>query len=273
MSELASESTVFRGRTGDPGSATLVLVGDQFRAFAAHPGVSTVSEFVGEVRSGHYDSPQGPIGLAWGQGTTPYDLEYVRDALTARALLDHFPIAPPPEPAAGRYSCHKRREANALVAGLRLIGEHRYSASLRLHPDNELQLDHQTGEHLQGLVVVEAFRQMLIAVCEQYVVIGLPPREYGYVWHSLAMSFDNFLFPIHTGLDCQFEHVDLSDARRVRMVATLHVDQAGTRCGTARIEFSALDARSMAVTEHRLARGRLDSLLGGSAARTLAEVG
>lgn len=257
----------------DPGSATLVLVGDQFVAFATHPGVYTVSGFVADVRSGHYDTPQGPIPLAWGQGTTPYDLEYVRDALAARGLLDNFPIAAPVEPATGRYSCHKRREANALVAGLRLIGEHRYQAALALHPDNELMLDHQTGEHLQGLVVIEAFRQLLISVCEQYIVIGLPPREYGYVWHSLAMTFENFLFPVGTALECQFEQVDLSDARRIRMAATLEVDQAGTRCGVARIEFSALDARSMAVTEHRLARGRVDAFLGGAVARPLAEVG
>lgn len=255
-------------------SVTLVLVGDQFAAFAAHAGVATVSRFVADVRSGHYDAPQSPVGVDWGQGTTPYDLEYVREALAARGVLDHFQVAASLEPAAGRYSCHKRREANALVAGLRLIGEHRYQAALLVHPDNELMLDHQTGEHLQGLVVIEAFRQMLIAVCEQYVVIGLPPREYGYVWHSLQMDFENFLFPVHTGLECQFEQVDLSDARRVRMAATLQVDQAGTRCGLARIEFSALDARSMAVTEHRLARGRLDALLGGgAAARPLAEVG
>lgn len=257
----------------DSDGATLVLVGDQFATFATHAGVATVSSFVADVRAGHYDAPRAPLGLDWGQGTTHYDREYVRDALSARGLLDGFPIVAPVEPAAGRYSCHKRREANALVGGLRLIGEHRYRAALQLHPDNELMLDHQTGEHLPGLVVIEAFRQMLIAVCEQFIVSGLPPRAYGYVWHTLEMTFENFLFPVHTGLECQFEQVDMADARRVRMTAALQVDQAGTRCGLARIEFSALDARSMAVTEHRLARGRLDAQVGAAVAGSLAEVG
>lgn len=255
-----------------PGIAGFVLVGDQFAAFA-HPGVATVSNFVAAVRSGCYDPPQAPVRLHWGQGTTHYDLGYVRDALGARGLLDSFPIAAPSGAAAGRYSCHKRREANTLVAGLAPTEEHRYRAALVLHPDNELMLDHQTGEHLQGLVVIEAFRQMLISACEQYIVIDLPPRAYGYVWHSLQLTFENFLFPVPTSLECQFEHVDLNNPRHVRMVAELWVDQAGTRCGVARIEFSALDAHSMATTEHRLARGRLDAYLDAAADLPLAEVG
>ena len=59
---------------------------DQFRAFATHPAVWTVSGFVAEVRAGGFDNLRGPLSICWGQGVTAYDRDFVCDGLRLRGL-------------------------------------------------------------------------------------------------------------------------------------------------------------------------------------------
>jgi hypothetical protein len=243
---------------------TVFLVGDQFDAFATHPAVRTVSGFVAEVRAGCFDNLRGPLSICWGQGVTSYDREFVRDGLRARGLLDSVLLESEEPAVVSRSRTHKRREANAVLAGLRRTSEDSYRASLRLHPENELLLDHQTGEHLQGMVVIEAFRQMFISVCEQFVAIRWPERRYCYIWHGMDLRFENFLFPVHADVECLVRQADLADPGRLRFSVDLTVHQAGQKCASARIDFTAFDNDGLTPKEHRQAGKTLDAVLAGA---------
>jgi hypothetical protein len=243
---------------------TVCLVGDQFETFAGHPAVRTVSGFVAEVRRGCFDKLRGPLSISWGQGVTDYDREFVRDGLRARGLLDSVLLESEEPPPVSRSRSHKRREANGVLAGLRRTSEDSYRACLRLHPENEFLLDHQNGEHLQGMVVIEAFRQMFISFCEQFVAIRWPERSYCYIWHGMDLRFENFLFPVHAEVDCLVREADLADPNRLRFAVDLTVHQAGRSCASARIEFTAYDKDKFIGKEHRMASRTLDAVLAGA---------
>jgi hypothetical protein len=215
---------------------TVCLVGDQFAQFATHQSVRTVSGFVAEVRAGCFDNLRGPLSISWGE-----------------------------EPAVvSRSRTHKQREANAVLAGLRSTGDDTYRASLRLHPENEFLLDHQSGEHLQGMVVIEAFRQMFISVCEQFVAVRWPDRRYSYIWHGMDLRFQNFLFPVQADVECRVRDADLDDPGRLRMTVDLTVHQAGQKCASAGIEFTAFDKDGLVPKEHRAAGKTIDAVLAGA---------
>ncbi|HEX3614140.1 MAG TPA: AfsA-related hotdog domain-containing protein [Sporichthyaceae bacterium] len=243
---------------------TVCLVGDQFAQFATHQSVRTVSGFVAEVRAGCFDNLRGPLSISWGQGITTYDRDFVRDGLRSRGLLDSVLLESEEPAVVSRSRTHKQREANAVLAGLRSTGDDTYRASLRLHPENEFLLDHQSGEHLQGMVVIEAFRQMFISVCEQFVAVRWPDRRYSYIWHGMDLRFQNFLFPVQADVECRVRDADLDDPGRLRMTVDLTVHQAGQKCASAGIEFTAFDKDGLVPKEHRAAGKTIDAVLAGA---------
>ncbi|GLF99334.1 AfsA-related hotdog domain-containing protein [Streptomyces yaizuensis] len=244
---------------------SVCLVGDRFASFARHESVRTVSSFVSAVGSGTYDDLAGPMLLWEGQGIDEFDRGYIRAALERAGLSRKILMQPNNPVIAARAEAHKYREANVLVAGLQRQDDRTYRAGLRLHSDNELLLDHQTGEHVQGMVAIEAFRQMFIAFCEKFVASQWPQRKYYYIWHSMEISFDNFLFPLDADITCVVTESDTSDPAKLKFTVEQELHQTGTRAAHARTTFTAFDAARLAPKEHRLAAAAVAKALGGGA--------
>ncbi|MEU9057080.1 AfsA-related hotdog domain-containing protein [Streptomyces sp. NPDC048384] len=242
----------------------LFLVGDRFRSFASHEEVRTVSQFVADVRAGEHDSLPSPLLLWESQGIGAYERDYIREVLEARGLSRKVLLQPNDPDVVSRAQAHKHREQNVLLSGLNQAGDDHYRASLRVHDDNELLLDHQTGEHVQGMVVIEAFRQMFMAFTEKFVASQWPKHRYYYIWHAMDVRFESFLFPLDAGVSCTVVSSDTTNPDRLKMTVDLEMHQAQTRAATARIDFTAYDAERLAPKEHRLAASTVTSLLGSS---------
>ncbi|MFC9326845.1 AfsA-related hotdog domain-containing protein [Kitasatospora sp. NPDC057015] len=248
-------------------AATVFVVGDRFAAFAEQTGARTVSGLVAELRAGVHDAPGGGEGgrpgegvalvLAEGQGVSAYDWALVRDELERRGLSGRTRIVADGrgEPA-GRSETHKHREQNVLVAGLTRTGERTFRAELRIHNDQELQLDHQAS-HVQGMVVLEAARQMYLAVCERHYGPDLPGRDYAYVYDKLETTFRNFLFPLDATIECEVLAADLSDPELLTFDIAIDFRQAGLRIAAVRIAGSGFDRALMARKEVRAAQRAL----------------
>lgn len=243
----------------------LFLVGDRFRSFASHEEVRTVSQFVADVQAGEHDTLPSPLLLWESQGIGEYEREYIREALEARGLSHKVLIQPNDPDVVSRAQAHKHREQNVLLSGLSQAGDDHYLASLRVHDDNELLLDHQTGEHVQGMVVIEAFRQMFMAFTEKFVASQWPEQRYYYIWHAMDVRFESFLFPLDAGISCTVVSSDTTDSNRLKMTVDLELHQAQTCAATARIDFTAYDAERLAPKEHRLGASTVTSVLGRSA--------
>ncbi|MFI7386445.1 AfsA-related hotdog domain-containing protein [Streptomyces sp. NPDC049813] len=232
----------------------LLLVGDRFAGFTAQDGVQTVTQLIDGLRQGRYDHGHGPIRIRAGQGVTAEDHRAVRDAFVRRGRagdLD-FPYA---EPAlANRGEAHKHRAANTLVADLRRADELTFTAALRLHDDNEILLDHQTGEHVQGMVAVEAARQMFLAVSERYFASRHPQRRYSYVIESMHTDFENFLFPLDATVEYRLTRADTADPARLAFAADISILQAGRRSSVTAVAFTAFETHVLQAKEHRRAR-------------------
>ena len=124
-------------------------------------------------------------------------------------------------------------------------------AELRIHRDNELVLDHHTGEHVQGIVIVEAMRQICIAQFETGVRPGLDPGAHAGVWKRIDLSFQDFLFPLPATVEARIEEADLSRESHLKFRATTTVRQLGRAVATAGIEYSMIRQDRIDTLERR----------------------
>ncbi|SIO86684.1 hypothetical protein BQ8420_13245 [Nocardiopsis sp. JB363] len=245
-------------------NTALCIVGDRFAGFAAHERVRTLRAFTKAVRDGEYDELAHPLVIMAGQGIGEYEWEYVHAVLRARGVWERVLFQDRVPDLVGRGEAHKCRSENVLVADLVRIDEDEYRASLRLHADNELLLDHQTGQHVQGMVAVEAVRQMFLAVTERHHASRNPRRYYYFVIDSLATIFENFLFPLDASIHYRVNRADCDDPARLGFSVTVDIEQGGRRSSRSEVEFTAFASETLHEIEHRRAGRALDHYLVGS---------
>lgn len=244
----------------DPGA--ICVVGDTFAALARVDGVRTVSQLAADVRSG---APL-PTRLVAGQGVTDYELEYLSNALAARSRGE-MTIEPLAVERVSRDVAHKHRESNVLLADLERVdgdvdGPVTFAASLRLHTENELLQDHQTGQHVQGIVIIEALRQMFIAVFEAAHGVRMAERDLFVVWDALEIRFTSFLFPLPARLTCRIVEEDLTDPARMAFRVSMAVTQNERSVAEADVRFGVHDDERIRAIEDRRAGEAVSGLLG-----------
>jgi A-factor biosynthesis hotdog domain len=167
-------------------TSVVVAVGDRFEDFLANQAVVSVDEVLGLLRSGELDSGQR---LVIGQGLTADELAELRQ---------HVDGVPEP---AGQSLTHKRDAKNTMVTEPVQVAERRYEADLVLDQRSEMVEDHLTGQHIPGIVLVEAARQTWTAVTERY--FPSPPEWPGtrFIIESLAADFTTLVLPLPAKLE------------------------------------------------------------------------
>ncbi|WP_236246665.1 AfsA-related hotdog domain-containing protein [Streptomyces sp. CC210A] len=220
-------------------ASSRLVVGDRFADFAAAVGADSFTALVRALDAGDLDHVHGPVHVVAGQGIGDYEADHLRDAierrgLTGRVVVRHTAAAP-----ARRHDLHKAREDNVLVAGLTRIDDETYEAQLRVHDHNELLVDVQDRVHVQGMVAIEAARQMFLAVTERYYTSRWPQQRYYIVLNSLNTSFTNFLFPVAATLRLTVTRADLTEPSRLAFGVTVQVEQAGRVAARVDADFAA----------------------------------
>ena len=151
----------------------LVVVADRFRGFADGTRVHTVSGLVTALRGGAFRNVRTDLTIRLGQGIKRHDKEYVEHVASIHAPAAEVRLLGDIAAPAPRHHVHKYQETNVLIANLARAEDGSFTADLRIDGDNELLIDHQTGEHVEGRVSVEAARQLFRGAFE---------REYGNRW-------------------------------------------------------------------------------------------
>lgn len=216
-----------------------LIVGDRFGDFAAAVGAETFSAFARALDGGDLDSAPNPVRVVTGQGIGAYEADYLRDAIARRNLADVITLVHTGGEPARRQDLHKAREDNVLVADLAQIDDDTYEARLRLHDHNELLVDVQDRVHVQGMVAIEAARQMFLAVTERFFTSRWPQQRYYIVLNSMNTTFSNFLFPVAAQLRLRVNTSDVSEPSRLLMRVTVELEQAGRIAASVDVDYAA----------------------------------
>jgi len=150
-----------------------LVVGDRFWQFAVDRKAITVSYLRGLLNSVRGDDlPAGRMVLQLGQGVSDEDrMELLAMAQQApHASRFDFSSWPNRSSRASSQVSHKLRAQNILLSEAKKRDDGTYEMDLMLDDQCELMMDHQTGRHLAGVVLIEAVRQALLVVTEGHVL-------------------------------------------------------------------------------------------------------
>ncbi|MDX6361429.1 MAG: hypothetical protein QOC85_432 [Streptomyces sp.] len=207
-----------------------------------------LSRFAELLKTDHFKD--GLPFLMAGQGIGDHEAEYLRRLLARHdftgARLHQLPVLP----FAGRAETHKTRAENVLIADLRESGDGTYTAALRVNDSNEMILDHGNGDHVSGMVLMEAARQMGLAVAERYFIpAGEPSRRF--TIHDWNVQFRRFLVPLHAELVLKMFPPVRTRSGTLRFQIHCEIVQAGECSAVHEISFSAFPADSLKRLEDR----------------------
>ncbi|MFG1599005.1 AfsA-related hotdog domain-containing protein [Klebsiella quasipneumoniae] len=137
---------------------------------------------------------------------------------------------------------HKRKKANILITSPEQRDEDSYCARLILQDASELLCDHQTGQHIQGMVLIEAARQTIIATSEKFLLAeaGVAMAEKYFTLSSLQVAFSCFVFPLPVTIVLNVCHAKVQPMAALPANAR-GVDQTGTRKAEVGFSFSVYD--------------------------------
>ncbi len=109
---------------------------------------------------------------------------------------------------------HKVREHNVMVSAPECIGDGLYNAFLVVDESCAEMSDHQTGEHVQGAVLIEAARQMFMACATTFELSPEASAKIGdmhFALNEMRVVFHNFVFPIETRIELHFAGADVRE--------------------------------------------------------------
>jgi hypothetical protein len=264
MSDATStkpDSAHVSGEPVEPATRHLIVVADRFSGFRRDDRVKTVSDLCALIASGALDEEPGEVLLHAGQGITAYERRDIEGTLGRRGLEHRVRLVYDDLEPAGRGIVHKHRSENVLLTNLRREGDHDFRAQLCVHGHNELLLDHQTGEHVQGMVIVEAARQMFLAAFEIGYRHRWPLRSYYVVWNSVSLTFENFLFPLPAEVTCTLRGLKIDDPSKLDYEMHVSIHQFGRRVTGGVIGFTSFDTERISAIERWRARQALDACI------------
>lgn len=242
------------------------VVGEKFREFARNKDVLTVSQLKALTRlPGHLLDTHNVLML--GQGVPQEDVlsivngsEASHDATSRFEVSDLMRVMD----RAPADASHKFEPYNTLIGAPRRKGQDSFEVPFNIDERCELMGDHQTGQHMQGMLVVEAFRQSFLAVTETFFPFGHDKRYF--VINSMNIEFQNFMFPLPAHIDYRILEADVT-ARRARYNTALSAMQNGDQCASAAISFTVYPAEVIAKREAVLAGDLTRKMLASQTAR------
>lgn len=119
--------------------------------------------------------------------------------------------------------------------------------------------DHQTGQHVQGMIVIEAFRQSFLAVTESF--FPLESKSTYFVINVMNTTFMSFLFPLPAHVNYRILEARRS-GKRARYRVVMSAVQNDIPCATAEVCFTVYPASSITPKEAELAEEITEAMLG-----------
>lgn len=229
------------------------VVGDRFRDFASGKDVLTLNQL-----EALFGLPKTLLEtrnvLLLGQGVRQEDvlalLSRYQDDGEHSACFETTDLLRV-EDRAGRDFSHKHIPHNTLIGTPRKHDAMLFVVPMNIDERCELMDDHQTGQHVQGMVLVEAFRQSFLAVTEAHFPCEDWHKTY-FVINEMNTEFKSFVFPLPAHIDYRILEHDASE-RRARFKVQMALMQNGVECATSSVCFTVYPAGTIAAKEAQLA--------------------
>ncbi|MEQ8966652.1 MAG: AfsA-related hotdog domain-containing protein [Azospirillaceae bacterium] len=246
---------------------TAHVVSDAFFRFAANPGAVQFTDAIEALEAMTAGRPvHGCLGdpeirLRPGQGLNEAEVAALVDRARAAGIAERLegfgpkdrPLKAPPR------LTHKTRPENILISWPRKLADDLYESDLMLDSDSELMRDHVTGQHIQGMVLIEAARQTFLAVTEAHYMPADMSGAHYFVIESMAAHYKGFVFPVDATIRYAVDRADMEPGR-LSFDVSMTVHQGGQSRAELPTSFTAYDKSMLVPKEERRAQRTLETL-------------
>lgn len=248
----------------------VLVVGDKFANYVKSKEAITVSQLRGLLSLPVHMLPgQSRTVLVPGQGMGDECVEQLlRDAATSPNIA-HFDFSlwhNLPQRASSALS-HKHNPKNTLVSVPRQLSENTFELHLMIDEDCELMNDHISGQHVQGMVLIEAARQAMLVVTEQFL---MPDNgiDYAFIFDALSVRYSHYTFPVNAIIRTNITERSVDNPRRLSFAAETFVEQCGNTVSEFTMSFGAMERERISKGESLQAVKTHKRFLSHMAART-----
>ena len=217
---------------------TIYVVGDKFQAFSKNPNVMSISALekrITELNS--TDLFDCIYKIYIGQGIDFNRVALLRKSISAQNLEKIYQVKMADHFKASQLTTHKYKLENIMISDPEQCEAGKFSSILMLDDNCAEMSDHVTGQHLQGMVLIEAARQMTLAVTEKFYLNKDVRTKMSFVTDSLSTSFKSYLFPLEVELVCSINHIT-GHHNNKKFIATLNFIQNGKICTEVKYNFT-----------------------------------
>jgi hypothetical protein len=181
------------------------IVGDKFQQFANKPNVMTITELE-RLASCAAIGKLSDCEFRIGQGVALSRLTRIREKMKRNfgSLQGDFLAQQQSLVKEELRWVHKHKVENNMLSQIVKLTDDRYVCQLLLDNDSVLLSDHITGEHLQGMVLQEAARQMMLATTERFCIAKEHQGKMYFVLNELSTCFHAFTFPLSVEMELRF---------------------------------------------------------------------
>ncbi len=229
----------------------LLVVGDQFEDFAKYDSVVTLSQ----LRSGVDGADRAQILI--GQGLSHDEVSALEGVDTPSKCPLVFECR---DELAPLQLTHKHDMRHVIVTHPRALGNSVYVSQLAVNEIMDRLLDHITGGHVSGMMLIEAARQAGIAAAEMEYDLASKADSTTFVWTGLQVDFSRFAFPVPTSLKISFAEEEDSHPGKPKYVSKMVFEQDSVVITEMYMHFRLMPTRAMASIEARSARRIVQSL-------------
>lgn len=176
------------------------VVGDGFLSFSKNANVISLSGFkemillprIGKARNGFY---------ILGQGIAKQKIDEIKTLIKKNKITDIVIKEHHNEKEENKY-VHKKVSENVMISKPIVIRDNLFFSQLMIDDRCSEMSDHMTGQHVQGMVLIEAARQMALSVSENFLLSESERFNSYFILSNMDAQFKQFLFPTDVELQC-----------------------------------------------------------------------
>jgi len=248
----------------------LWVVGDKLKEFSRHESVITISELEKIITCNKTCHQASRYIIYLGQGVAIQRIKNLTNHVKADGLTHLFEIQIPNSFCkSSSQLTHKIKSKNIMISEPEKINNDQYQCLLFLEDECAEMSDHITGQHIQGMVLIEAARQMVIAVTKKYH-FDYENKAVKFVTHKIDSEHHHFIFPLPVVLSYQIVNMKNYKNNNLSSIARISFIQNGMTGADITFKFSTISSEYITEKESLLAEQCIQSYLGCSAVNTAA---
>ncbi len=196
-------------------------------------------------------SHRSPLTLYIGQGLNDEQLTHLYSSSQLKQI--HVDLVPEQRPQrASLRETHKHENYNVAISKVIDNGNGTYSSALMIDDINAELSDHLTGQHISGMMIVEAARQMSIATAEKFYVNPLARKKVNFLTNRMNVTYHDLILPVQTEVLCIPVILKRSGPINFRFTVNIHFRQRKKILATLEFDTSVIDARYFHLKEMQL---------------------